>query len=114
MTPRTRLNRKSVVVSALGITQTLAWGSAYYLTAFFTDPVSADLKLSRTWFYSSMSAALLLRRRREPNDRNQGRQAGKRTGRKPPEAVIGQGFWYNTRARSHHRKSRPLRRRPAD
>jgi MFS family permease len=52
--------RKAVVVSALGITQTLAWGSTYYLTAVFTDPVSADLHLSRTWFYGSVSAALLL------------------------------------------------------
>ena len=48
------------MVSALGITQTLAWASTYYLTAVFTDPVSADLHLSRTWFYGSVSAALLL------------------------------------------------------
>ena len=59
-TARLRLNQKAVVVSALGITQTLAWGSTYYLTAVFTDPVSADLGLSRTWFYGSVSAALLL------------------------------------------------------
>ena len=52
--------RRSLVVSALGITQTLAWASTYYLTAVFTDPVSASLGLSRTWFYGSVSAALLL------------------------------------------------------
>jgi MFS family permease len=51
---------KGVVVSALGVTQTLAWASTYYLTAVFTDPVAADLHLSRTWFYGSVSAALLL------------------------------------------------------
>lgn len=51
---------KGVVVSALGITQTLAWASTYYLTAVFTDPVSTDLHLTRTWFYGSVSAALLL------------------------------------------------------
>ena len=51
---------KGVIVSALGITQTLAWASTYYLTAVFTDPVSADLHLSRTWFYGGVSAALLL------------------------------------------------------
>ncbi len=51
---------KATVVSVLGITQTLAWASTYYLTAVFTDPVSADLHLSRTWFYGSVSAALLL------------------------------------------------------
>lgn len=55
-----RHNGKGVVVSALGITQTLAWASTYYLTAVFTDTVSADLHLSRTWFYGSVSAALLL------------------------------------------------------
>ena len=60
MTWQTQRHHKSVVVSALGITQTLAWASTYYLTAVFTDPVSADLHLSRTWFYGSVSAALLL------------------------------------------------------
>ena len=54
------LRHKGVVVSALGITQTLAWASTYYLTAVFTDPVSADLHLTRIWFYGSVSAALLL------------------------------------------------------
>jgi MFS family permease len=57
---RTQRRDKAVVVSALGITQTLAWASTYYLTAVFTDPVSNDLLLSRTWFYGSVSAALLL------------------------------------------------------
>jgi MFS family permease len=60
MTWRAKLHNKGVVVSALGITQTLAWASTYYLTAVFTDPVSSDLRLSRSWFYGSVSAALLL------------------------------------------------------
>ncbi len=60
MTWRAKLHNKGVVVSALGITQTLAWASTYYLTAVFADPVSADLRLSRSWFYGSVSAALLL------------------------------------------------------
>lgn len=60
MTRSRLLDRKAVVVSALGITQTLAWASTYYLTAIFTDPVSADLHLSKTWFYGSVSGALLL------------------------------------------------------
>ncbi len=55
-----RAPRRGVVVSAIGITQTLAWASTYYLTAVFTDAVSADLRLSRTWFYGGVSAALLL------------------------------------------------------
>ncbi len=52
--------RRGVVVSTLGITQTLAWGSTYYLTAVFADPVTAALHLPRAWFFGVFSAALLL------------------------------------------------------
>jgi MFS family permease len=52
--------RRSVVVSTLGITQTLSWGSSYYLTAVFADPIGSDLHLSKTWFFGVFSAALLL------------------------------------------------------
>ena len=52
--------RRGVVVSTLGITQTLAWGSTYYLPAVFADPISAELHLSREWFFGIFSAALLL------------------------------------------------------
>jgi MFS family permease len=52
--------RRGVVVSALGITQTLAWGSTYYLSAIFADPISAGLNLPRVWFFGIFSAALLL------------------------------------------------------
>jgi MFS family permease len=53
-------DRRSVVVSALGIAQTLAWGSTYYLPAVFADPVSAALGLPRVWFFGIFSAAMLL------------------------------------------------------
>jgi MFS family permease len=52
--------RRSVVVSTLGITQTLAWGSTYYLPAVFADPISATLNLPRVWFFGIFSASLLL------------------------------------------------------
>jgi MFS family permease len=52
--------RRSVVVSTIGITQTLAWGSTYYLPAVFADPMADTLHLSRTWFFGIFSAALLL------------------------------------------------------
>jgi MFS family permease len=52
--------RRSVVVSTLGITQTLAWGSTYYLTAVFADPISDSLQLPHAWFFGIFSAALLL------------------------------------------------------
>src|SRR5262249_30604163 len=48
------------VVSTLGITQTLAWGSTYYLAAVFADPISDTLQLSRVWFFGIFSASLLL------------------------------------------------------
>ena len=52
--------RRGLVVCTLGITQTLAWASSYYLPAVFADPVAADLHLSRTWFFGIFSGALLL------------------------------------------------------
>ena len=52
--------RRSVVVSTLGITQTLAWGSTYYLAAVFADPISEALQLPQVWFFGIFSAALLL------------------------------------------------------
>ncbi len=53
--------RRSVVVSALGITQTLAWGSTYYLPAVLADPIcGATFIFPATWFFGIFSAALLL------------------------------------------------------
>jgi len=60
MTLAALTRRPSVAVSTLGITQTLAWGSTYYLTAVFADPVSVALHLPRAWFFGVFSAALLL------------------------------------------------------
>jgi MFS family permease len=53
-------SRRNIIVSTLGITQTLAWGSTYYLPAIFADRISADLHMSREWFFGVFSAALLL------------------------------------------------------
>jgi MFS family permease len=52
--------RRTVVVATLGFTQTLSWGSSYYLTAVFADPIATDLHVSKTWFFGVFSAALLL------------------------------------------------------
>lgn len=60
MTWGTILGRRSVIVSVIGVTQTLAWGSTYYLTAVFADPVAASLHLSREWFFGVVSGSLLL------------------------------------------------------
>jgi MFS family permease len=60
MTWRFAHNRQSIVVSTLGMTQTLAWSSTYYLPAVFADPISISLHLPRSWFFGVFSAALLL------------------------------------------------------
>src|SRR5690348_17812738 len=59
MTVHEKLRRRGIVVSALGVTQALAWGSTYYLPAVFADPISAELHLSRAWFFGIFSGALL-------------------------------------------------------
>ena len=52
--------RQSVVVTALGTAQTLAWASSYYLPAILADPVSRELGISATGVFAAFSAALLL------------------------------------------------------
>jgi MFS family permease len=52
--------RRGVVIATLGITQTLSWGSVYYLPAVMADPISEGLNLSRSWFFGVFSASLLL------------------------------------------------------
>lgn len=60
MTPTAPTGRRGIAVCSLGITQTLAWASTYYLTAIFADPVSAALHVSRDWYFGIFSGALLL------------------------------------------------------
>jgi MFS family permease len=55
-----RATRKTLTVAVLGVTQTLAWGSSYYLPAILADPIAAGLAVSRSWFFGCFSAALLL------------------------------------------------------
>jgi MFS family permease len=52
--------RRTTVVAALGVTQTLAWASSYYLPAILADPIAAETGVSRTQFFAVFSAALLL------------------------------------------------------
>jgi predicted MFS family arabinose efflux permease len=49
-----------VVTTALGISQTLAWASSYYLPAILAAPISADLGLPRAWFFAAFSVSLLI------------------------------------------------------
>jgi MFS family permease len=52
--------RSTLTVAALGITQTLAWGSSYYLPAILADPIAAGLGVPKSLFFGFFSASLLL------------------------------------------------------
>jgi MFS family permease len=49
-----------MVVTALGLSQTLAWASSYYLPAILADPIGASIGVSRSWVFAAFSAALLI------------------------------------------------------
>lgn len=51
---------QSVVVVALGTTQTLAWASSYYLPAILADDMAAATGVPRSWVFAVFSASLLL------------------------------------------------------
>jgi MFS family permease len=51
---------KTIVVAALGTSQTLAWASSYYLPAVLGAPIAAGLGLPTSAFFAVFSAALLL------------------------------------------------------
>jgi MFS family permease len=51
---------RTLVVTALGSTQTLAWASSYYLPAILGAPIAQALGLAPSVFFGVFSAALLL------------------------------------------------------
>jgi predicted MFS family arabinose efflux permease len=53
---RTKLS----VIVPLGLTQTLAWASSYYLLAILADPIARDTQMSRTAVFAAFSGALLV------------------------------------------------------
>ncbi len=52
--------RRTIVVAAIGSTQTVAWASSYYMPAILGAPIAAALHLSSDLFFGFFSAALLL------------------------------------------------------
>lgn len=52
--------KRNVVIAALGTTQTLAWGSSYYLPAILAEPIAEGLGLSRAMVFGVFSGSLLL------------------------------------------------------
>lgn len=51
---------RTIVVAALGATQTIAWASSYYMPAILGAPIAAALHLPSGVFFGLFSAALLL------------------------------------------------------
>jgi len=51
---------RTVVVAALGIAQTLAWASSYYLPAILAEPIGASIGVPRSWVFGAFSGALLI------------------------------------------------------
>jgi len=44
----------------LGVTQTLAWASSYYLPAVLATPMASDLGIARHWVFAAFSLSLLI------------------------------------------------------
>src|SRR5262245_61098801 len=54
------MTQRLAVIIVLGTTQTLAWGSTYYLPAILADEIARDLAVSSTMVFAAFSVALLL------------------------------------------------------
>ncbi|MCQ4158929.1 MFS transporter [Roseomonas sp. GC11] len=52
--------RRVATISAIGVAQTMAWASSYYLPAILARPMAAELGLSSSAVYAFFSVALLL------------------------------------------------------
>jgi MFS family permease len=52
--------RSALTVAAIGTTQTLAWGSSYYLPAVLADPIAVGLGIPKSVFFGFFSGSLLL------------------------------------------------------
>src|SRR5687768_18181042 len=48
------------VIASLGIAQTLAWASSYYLPAILANPMAAELEVGTLWVFIAFSLGLLV------------------------------------------------------
>jgi hypothetical protein len=51
---------RHAIISALGVTQILAWGSSYYLPAVLAAPIARDTGWPLTWIVGGLSFGLLV------------------------------------------------------
>ena len=56
---KTATTRPAIVVTGLGLTQILAWGSSYYLPAVLAAPIAAETGWPLTWIVGGLSLGLL-------------------------------------------------------
>jgi predicted MFS family arabinose efflux permease len=54
------LNTKLAVIVPLGLTQTLAWASSYYLLAILAEPIARDIHVPTTVVFAAFSGSLLV------------------------------------------------------
>ena len=54
------MRSRALVVGALGLAQTLAWGSSYYLPAILAGPIGDGVGVPRSWVFGALSSALLI------------------------------------------------------
>lgn len=54
------ISHRTTVITTLGVTQTLAWASTYYLPAILAAPIADGLHMSERFVFGVFSAALLL------------------------------------------------------
>jgi MFS family permease len=54
------MHSRALVVGALGLAQTLAWGSSYYLPAILAGPIGDGVGVPRSWVFGALSSALLI------------------------------------------------------
>jgi MFS family permease len=52
--------RPATTAAAIGLGQTLAWASSYYLPAILADPIARDIGIPPSWIFAAFSAALLV------------------------------------------------------
>ncbi|MFY9836670.1 MAG: MFS transporter, partial [Xanthobacteraceae bacterium] len=55
-----RLPDRRIVVTALGVTQILAWGSTFYLLGVLATPIGIDTGWSLDWVMAGVSIGLLV------------------------------------------------------
>jgi MFS family permease len=51
---------RPIVITALGLTQILAWGSSYYLPAVLAEPIARDTGWPLSWVVGGLSLGLLI------------------------------------------------------